>query len=427
MHKPIASMALALCLLAPAATAQPLDPQDPETRFRALIVFGEKGKACLTATATETSAAVAMSLGMAAEAGEAATAYRGEFVKQLSASTCSTPGLVPLASLGQKLAKPVAHGYLLAFIDYASFCPASALAADARLLAIARQPEIDEADPDVAAARTSLAAFLPQACPGDWKQLGLAFDFAGAARAELTSAAGLTCWRDGYVRQKMFECVYGTDAFRNDPKPSAEAFARYQVRAALAKSAALTIDRLNGCNAFSAAEKAVGTVQMNIDASAAPEFAKQGRYVSPDRDPELRHPDAAAVLAAGAAMAAGKGCDALAPDSAGPITGDTPLAERGERVTPATGAQRIRETLDRMAMLAASLPGCNALPNFARTRAQAEAYISGWSVAKRLQVASQLSRPAQIIDENACDAARMGAQWSSSPLLALDALAGVWN
>lgn len=427
MRNPIVGLALALCVLTPSAQARQIDPTNPETQFRALIVFSEKGKACLNASPTETYAATTMSLSMAANAGEAARTYRSEFALQAAASSCQTQGVIPLATLGQKLAKPVAQGYLLAFLDQPGFCPASALAADARLLALVRKQEIDASDPDVADARETMKSFLAEACAGDWEQMGAAYSFAGAARSELTQAVAFSCWRDSYLTQAMFECVYGEDAFRDNRRPDSAAFARYQVRAALAKASAFEIDRTHACKVFTAAETVVGAAQMRIDAAAASEFARQSRTRAANLDPDIRHADAETVLTAGAAAAAGLGCDALDEQARPELTPNTPLAERGELSAAWMGAKRIHETLDRMALLVVSLPQCKALPNFEKTKAAAEAHIASWPVERRHQVADQLSRPAERIDEYGCDAAKLGAQWAVSPLVALDALAGKWN
>jgi hypothetical protein len=337
---------------------------------------------------------------------------------------CADRTLVQLFALALPAALKAADGVALAHLDQ-GFCAASSEIGAMRLYATYRQANMNaKREKDAEEARTTWREALKTGCVADPKNFNdpypsaiMVWDFFpeqnGSCRSDWAKTAG------------PFECVYGKRPQGPSSYDDMIRFARLSVRAAKAKAAALEIDKAKSCRVFSAAERAAGAAQMQEDARfGLSKFSTSLKALASNIDPEPTYATADEVATAGR-LIAGTCADLRAPP---PVqAADVPATLKGEQAAPASGAARIRETMDRVAMMAASLPSCAALPNFAATKKAAATYVAGMTPQRRLVAAAE-SYPAMIeIDKAQCGAAKLGAPFKATALYAVDALQGKWK
>lgn len=425
-------IALALIAGAPALAQQTpaLDRNNPEHVFRSLAAYSGAAERCRMGDKFDAEIALVLANSMSANAPDPkqVATVRDQVIAAAKNTPCENADLKPMLELAKVEVQSTADGAPLAFLDQ-GFCPASALAADMRLYAMVRDNDMSPLRRTAAApTRTDMAAHLKAKCPGKWDELGLAYNLAGTASSLLRDTyLEYPCWDDlGTSGRHMFECVYGEDKLGVFTDRDRAQFARYQQRAAIAKATALELDAKKSCKEFTAAERVVGEAQMKIDSNAVTVFQQKAGVVR-EADTEKRYTTAAEAIAAGRAAAASTGCPAFKEPVPSDFASDRPLIERGESKIASAGALRIRQTLDRMAMLAASLPQCAALPNFAATKKAALEHVAKLTRDERLGAAAAVRRPAEIMEEAGCALSKLQKEFPNSPLAALDRLNGKWK
>lgn len=426
----VAAVALALAGAPALAQQVQLDKDNPEHVFRSLAAYSAAAERCLVGDDLDAEVALMLAGSMSAGAPDPAqvNTVRDQVIAAAKNTQCVNPELTPMLALAIIQVLPSADAIGLAFLDQ-GFCPASALAADMRLYALVRDKDLSPARrANAAAARSEMATHLKEKCLGKWSDLGIAYNLAGAGAMILRETyAKYPCFDDaGTSGRYMFECVYGEDKLGVFSDNDSKRFARYQQRAAIAKAAALELDAKKRCKQFSPAQRAAGEAQMNIDAGYSLLFSQHTGVVRA-ADSEKRYASPAEAIAAGRTAAASLDCAAFRQTVPYAWDSSKPLIEQGESQTAAAGALRINQTLDRMAMLVASLPQCQALPNFAATKKAALEHVATMTREARLGAASAVRRPAEIIEEANCDPAKLQAEFPRSPLAKLDALNGKWK
>ena len=421
---------LIIALFAAVSAALPahaqVDPNKPEDQFRAYAALAGSGARCGVVDELDTDVAHEFGNQMAG-ADEKNQAAFNQIYAVAKSVDCADPQLTELLKLGAKLVEAPSDGYALAFLDQ-GVCKASEKMAVTRLYAAHRVVGMSEARKTAGAdARKEMAGFLKTACEKSWTDLGLAYAEVNSIGVWNFKYRNGSCLSDWAKWAGPFDCVYGKPppgpkAYKDDVR-----FGRQSLRAAKAKAVALELDTAKSCKAFSAAERAAGEAQMKADAALGiAKYNKKTKTLAAGLDGDSVYATADAAIAAGRAAAKTTACDAFAKPlpEAKP---DEPEATQGEPVLPAAGAARIRETLDRAAIIAASMQACEALPNFAATKTAAEAYIAALPPQRRLVAQAESEPFLTELDKKACKADALGAAFKATPLFAVDALNGAWK
>jgi hypothetical protein len=340
---------------------------------------------------------------------------------------CADPQLTELFQLAAKLVQPTADGWALAFVDQGA-CKASERMATVRLYSAYRIAGMSEARKTAgAAARKDMGDLLKTGCGKTTDDLGIAYlevNSIGAWNYNNQNGSCLSGWAKW---AGPFDCVYGKPppgpkAYKDDVR-----FGRQSLRVAKAKAVALELDTSKSCAAFTSAERVAGEAQMKADAAlGVAKYNKKTKTLTAKLDGDAVYATADAAVLAGRALAKTAACDDLAKPvpAANP---EEPEATQGEPVSPASGAARIREALDRAALTAVSMQACEALPNFAATRKAAEAYAAAMPQPRRLAAQAEAEPFLTELDRKACKADALGAAFKATPLYAVDALKGAWK
>jgi hypothetical protein len=403
-----------------------LNDKDPETQFRAYSALAGGGSRCKVVDELDTDVAHVFADQMAA-GNDKAKALLNQIYGAAKSVDCASADLAALFTLGAKLVEATADGWALAFLDQGA-CKASERMAVTRLYSAYRVAGMSEARKTAAdAARKDMGGLLKTGCEKTPDDLGMAFTEVNSIAVWNFRAMNGSCRSDWAKWAGPFDCVYG----KPPPGPKAYKdevrFGRQSVRAAKAKALALELDAAKTCGVFSAAERIAGDAQMKADAAlGVAKYNKKTKTLAASLDRETGYATAAEVVAAGKALAKAAKCDGLAEPvpAANP---DEPEATQGEPVLPASGAARIREALDRAAIVAVTMNACEALPNFAATKKAAEAHIAAITPQRRLVAQAESEAFLQELDKKACKADALGATFKATPLYALDALNGTWK
>lgn len=422
----IGCLVAALLLVAP-AHAQ-VDPDNPDHQFRAFAALSGGGKSCKVVDSID--AHVAQGFGdqmMGKDNADARKVYN-QIYNAARTGDCANPQLVALFALAAKMVQAPADGVVLAYLDQ-GFCTPSADIGAMRLYAVYRQAGMSEERRKAAEeGRTNWRQYVKDACAKtDYLDMGEIYT--NATGVEVWDFAPLhtgACMSNWAKTVGPFDCVYGVRPVGPAGYDDITKLSRQSVRAAQAKALALELDRTGACGTFTAAERAAGEAQRDADARFG--LAKYNRTTKQPakKDPDKGYAKVAEVAAAGAALAKDATCEDLSKPV--PVLAeDAPDTAKGEQVAAASGAARIRETLDRVAMISAALPSCPALPNFSATKAAAEAYISAITPERRYSAAAEAQKFMVALDAAQCDPAKLGKPFTQTPLYAVDALAGAWR
>jgi hypothetical protein len=421
---------LIIALVAGVAAAAPayaqLDPNKPEDQFRAYSALAGGGVRCKVVDELDTDVAHQLADQMAGNDDNNKAALNKIYAAAKSVD-CADAQLTELFQLAAKLVAPIADGWALGFLDQGA-CKASERMATVRLYSAHRVAGMSEARKTAgAAARKDMSDLLKSGCGKTTDDLGIAYlevNSIGAWNYNNQNGSCLSGWAKW---AGPFECVYG----KPPPGPKAYKdevrFGRQSLRAAKAKAVALELNTAKTCAVFTAAERAAGNAQMKADAAlGVAKYNKKTKTIAAKLDGDAVYATADAAILAGRALAKTAACDDLAKPV--PATNpDEPEATQGEPVLPASGAARIRETLDRAAIVAASMQACEALPNFAATKKSAEAYIAAIPAPRRLAAQAEAEPFLTELDRKGCKADALGATFKATPLYAVDALNGAWK
>lgn len=430
MRALLAFLVLAASFIAP-AHAQDFDPANPDHQFRALAAITGGGKRCKAADAIDGDGAKLIADQMMGDKNEPARKLFNEIYNLARTVDCANPQLVELFKIGLPLAQAVADPLTLAYLDQ-GFCGASSELSAMRLYAVYRQSNMS-AERKAAAAKEEVRApwrdGLKESCTKinrldmDWFYVYNTSVIVG----QFMPAIDTSCLSDWAKDLPPFDCVYGKRPQGPAAYTDKMKFGRQSLRASLAKALALEVDTAGGCGVFSSAERAAGEAQMMADARfGLTTFNATTKSLSAKLDPDKAYKTPTEIAAAGKALAKTAACADLT--AAIPVLADdAPDTQKGEQVIAAAGAQRIRETMDRTAMVAAALPTCPALPNFAATKTAAEAYIAGITPERRLVAAAESTGFIAEIDRRKCDPAKMDPAFKKTALFAVDALNGAWK
>ncbi|HEV7694225.1 MAG TPA: hypothetical protein VGO52_25545 [Hyphomonadaceae bacterium] len=424
MRKFIIAVIAALSVALP-AHAQ-LDPNKPEDQFRAYSALAGGGVRCKITDELDTDVAHQFADQMAG-ADEKNKAALNQIYAAAKSVDCADPQLSELFKLAAKLVAPTADGWALAFVDQRA-CKASERMATVRLYSAYRVAGMSEARKTAgASARKDMRDLLKVGCEKTSDDLGIAYlevNSIGAWNYKNQNGSCLSGWAKW---AGPFDCVYG----KPPPGPKAYKdevrFGRQSLRAAKAKAVALELNTSKSCAALTAAERAAGEAQMKADAALGiAKYNKKTKTLAAKLDGDTAYATADAAVLAGRAAAKTAACDDLAKPAPA-ASPDEPEATQGEAVSPASGAARIRETLDRTALMAVSMQACEALPNFAATKKSAEAYIATVPQPRRLAAQAEAEPFLTELDRKGCKADALGAAFKATPLYAVDALNGAWK
>lgn len=424
MRKLIIALVAAACSALP-AYAQ-LDAKKPEDQFRAYSALAGGGTRCNVVDALDADVAMQFANQMAGADNNNKAALNKIYAAAKSVD-CADKDLSDLFKLGSKLVQTPSDGYALAFLDQGA-CKASERMATTRLYAAARAAGMSKQRKTAAATpRKEMGDLLKAGCEKTSNDLGFAYLEINSFGVWNFKHRNGSCLSDWAKWAGPFDCVYG----KPPPGPKAykdEArFGRQSLRAAKAKAMALELNIAKSCKKFTAAERAAGEAQMKADAILGmAKFNKDTKSLADNLDPDPVYATVDAVVADGRTVAAGGAC----ADLAKPVPAADPNATdamQGEPVMAAAGAARIRETLDRTAIVAASMQACEALPNFAATKKAAETYLAALTPARRLTAQAESEPFLTELDRKACKADALGDAFKATPLYAVDALKGAWK
>jgi hypothetical protein len=414
--------------LAP-AHAQQVDPNSPEDQFRAFAALVGAGKRCNVAETLDERMAQAFADQMMGGTNAEARKFFTSVYNEARGAECTNPTLVQLFAIAAPVAMQEADAAALAYLDQ-GFCKVSPDVGVMRLYATYRKAGMSaKRIADVAEKRAAWVQALKTGCAGSSAtDLGVAHSNIGSVLVwDLTPMLDGSCRSDWAKTAGPFDCVYGGRPYGPAAYDEMKRFARQSVRAARAKALALELNTAKSCKAFSAAERAVGEAQMREDARfGLSKFNATSKSLAGNLDPDIAYATIDEVAADGQRLASGGSC----ADFGKPLavhSPATPNTIRGEQVVAASGAIRIRQTMDRVAMVAASLPACAALPNFPATKKAADAYVAGMTPQRRLIAAAESAAIILEIDRTQCDPAKLGAPFTATALHAVDALKGKWK
>jgi hypothetical protein len=404
-----------------------LDEKNPETQFRALSALAGGGHRCMVADAIDGDVAHSMANRMAGQ-NEQAKALLNQIYSAAKQMSCDNEELKQLLTLGAKLAQPGADGYSLAYLDQGR-CAASEMLADARLYATYRIADMSEERKTAAADwRKTMVDHLRANCGKTWSDLGEAYSLPTAISVwTFVRAHNGSCFSDWAKTAGPFDCVYNIRPIGPAGYDDAAKLARQSVRAARAKALAVEIETSKSCGVLTAAERAAGDAQARGDATfGLIKYNKKSKVISQKLDPDPVYATADEIIASSKALAKSAACaDLTKAEPAIDIA--EPELTRGEKVIAASGVRRIREALDRAAIIAASMNACEALPNFTATKTAAQAHVAAMTPKARLTAASESQRFLEELDRKACKADALGPAFKATPLFAVDALNGAWK